>query len=130
VDLEDIARVVRGVIFALGFGHFFVGGFYGWLRKKMPPYPAGSVKPELTGFIERSFFVVLVAFQVEEAATAMIAWLGVKLAANWQREAPKGHSLEARIDYTFAALLAGLLSMLFALIGGLIAVGKIWPSAG
>jgi hypothetical protein len=50
---------------------------------------------------------------------AMIAWLGVKLVANWQlREDIKDQAQKA--NYKFSALIAGLLSMLIALISGLL----------
>jgi hypothetical protein len=49
------------------------------------------------------------------------------MAANWGRPPPEEQRLEDRISYAFSALLAGVLSMFFALVGGLIAGGEIWP---
>lgn len=49
----------------------------------------------------------------------MIAWLAVKLIANWQlREDIKEDRTKA--NYKFSALLAGLVSMIIAFISGLL----------
>jgi hypothetical protein len=137
VELEDIARIIRGVIFALGFGHFFVEGFYRWLLRSYQTHdPKAARKPEpipgaLTGFVERSLFTLIVALEFEGAVTAMMAWIAAKMLANWSRTGPTNESKEdrdARILGAFVALLASAVSMIFALVGGLIAAGKIWPS--
>ena len=103
------------------------------LRKAMrlpeKPKPKGKNAPRgvpaiLTGMIERLFFTVLVAFNVAGVAVAMIAWIALKLATNWNRNYWKKTS-SARL-YGFSALLAGLVSMLFAFLGGLIARGELW----
>ena len=100
-----------------------------WMRLPEKPKSQGKSKPRgvpptLTGMIERLFFSVLVAFSVEGFAAAMIAWLALKLATNWNRDFWKKTS-SARL-YGFSALLAGLVSMLFAFLGGLIAKGELW----
>src|ERR1700682_1979704 len=50
---------------------------------------------------------------------AMITWLVVKLAANWQlrEDIPEQRK---KANYKFSALLAGLLSMIIALVSGLL----------
>jgi hypothetical protein len=94
----------------------------------LQPFQAAERAPRwLTGCVERLFFTFLIAFQVGGAGTAMVGWLAVKMAANWGRPPPEGQSREDHVGYAFTALLAGVLSMLFALIGGLIAAGEIWP---
>lgn len=93
-------------------------------RKEGKNAPRG-VPPFITGAVERLFFSVLVAFSVEGFAAAMVAWLALKLATNWNRDFWKKTS-SARL-YGFSALLAGLISMLFAFAGGLIAKGNLWP---
>lgn len=40
----------------------------------------------VTGAIERAFFTILVALDVSGTATAMIGWLAVKLASNWNHK--------------------------------------------
>jgi hypothetical protein len=54
----------------------------------------------------------------------MIAWLALKLAANWQFREDIKDPVD-RTNYKFSAILAGLLSMLFAYLGGL-AIRQWW----
>jgi len=59
--------------------------------------------------------------------TAMMAWIAAKMAANWlRRTAPKAEpeKLEEIVRGQFSALIAGAISMLFALLGGLILQGR------
>jgi len=46
----------------------------------------------------------------------MMAWLALKLGANWQSR--KGMCDEKRTNYAFSALLAGSVSMMMAAFGG------------
>lgn len=109
----------------------FVETLRKWMRLPRKPKTKGKtaprgVPPFVTGAIERLFFSVLVAFSVEGFAAAMVAWLALKLATNWNRDFWKKTS-SARL-YGFSALLAGLVSMLFAFLGGLIAKGGLWAA--
>jgi hypothetical protein len=78
---------------------------------------ASQVPPSLTGLVERLFFTVAVAFDLSGTVPAMMGWLAVKMASNWNRpgdgglQDPRG---------AVSALLAGLVSLGFALVGGLI----------
>ena len=57
----------------------------------------------------------------------MIGWLGAKIAANWIQPVDASEEREARylqVGFGFSALVAGRLSMIFALVGGLIAGGS------
>ena len=85
------------------------------------------VPPWLLGMLERLFFTVVIAFQVPGAAVAMMVWLTVKMAVNWNRpQAPSnGEDWTRRSRRAMSALLAGLVAMGFALIGGLIVRGEI-----
>jgi hypothetical protein len=77
----------------------------------------------LTGLVERIFFTLLVAFHVQGVPTAMIGWLAIKLASNWNHpSAPKGSTTRA---HAFLALLAGLISLGFSYVGGLVCGGDI-----
>ncbi len=122
-----------------------VGGLVTWgflkiLRRytripKSKPDPATRGVPAwLTGAIERLFFSLVVAFDLPGTTIAMIAWIAAKMAANWNRptldqpSSPEEAIQRARGSFT--ALTAGLVSMAFAAIGGLICDGKIpvpWP---
>jgi hypothetical protein len=72
----------------------------------------------LIGTLERLFFTLIIAFDVTAAAVAMVAWLALKMATNWNRPNASHTPTEA-----LTGLLGGLISMLFALIGGLICKG-------
>jgi hypothetical protein len=78
------------------------------------------VSPKLTGVLERAFFCIAVGADIGGALTAMFAWLALKLAANWQARPDRGERLGINY-YTFSdsALLAGMLSLLIAMLGGL-----------
>ena len=52
----------------------------------------------------------------------MIGWLTLKMVTNWNR--PRDEEID-RTTGALSALLAGLVSMMFALIGGLIVNGTI-----
>ena len=67
------------------------------------------------GLLERAFFTFAVALDPPAAIAAMPVWLGVKLAANWQRAKPTQFTRSRAI----LAVVIGLLGMLFALLGGM-----------
>jgi hypothetical protein len=73
--------------------------------------------PLVTGLIERTFFTLVIAFNVSGGAVAMIGWLGAKMAVKWNRQ--PGESPINRA-FSMTALQAGIVSLLFALVGGLI----------
>jgi hypothetical protein len=76
--------------------------------------------------VERLAFAVFVGLELPDATTAMMAWLALKLAANWNRSDLERTS--AARPFLFTALLAGLISMVFAALGGMIASGKLWSA--
>ena len=84
----------------------------------------GSVPGWITGAIERFVFCILVGLDVSGVSVAMMLWLALKLAANWMYEG-KDPNPNARAC-AFTALLAGLISMLFATLGGYVASGDLW----
>lgn len=81
------------------------------------------VPPWITGTVERLVFTVFIGSGIE-AAPAMIGWLALKLATNWNRD-DWNNNPKTR-PFAFTALLAGLISMLFAALGGLICKGELW----
>ena len=82
----------------------------------------------LTGVIERAFFMPLAALDYEFIVPVMMAWLTLKMAANWGRPAsspaPERY-VRYRAQQSIKALLSGLISMGFALLGGAVYAGKI-----
>lgn len=114
---------ILGLGFSLVVGHFAVELFLRQLRKYMAlgekpalPDPLKRVPPWLTGGLERLFFTFLVAFGVSGTPAAMVGWLALKLATNWNHPDFKD-SAQARA-FAFSGLVAGLLSMLMAFLGG------------
>lgn len=110
------------------------GGFAAWAFSavtssllKLPPKSSSTVAripPWLTGLVERSFFVILVATQVEGIPEAMIGWLAIKLAVNWQKlDSEKNPDAQTR---GLLALLCGAISLAFAYVGGAILSGVIY----
>jgi hypothetical protein len=73
----------------------------------------------ITGGLERFFFSVAVAVNMSGVLPAMIAWLAVKLAANWQYREEVQNPAE-KANYKFSALIAGFLSMSIAFVSGLL----------
>jgi len=129
-----LAGWVVGLLFSLLVGHFAVSWLLNllrnWMRIEKPKDYSGTrtVPPWLIGFFERLFFTVAVGVigpnDLAEIITAMMAWLGIKLAANWNRESrDDGISRKDRlviIRLSLSATLAGLVSMTIAMLGGFI----------
>lgn len=123
----NVSPWFSGLVVSLIFGGLVTWGFLEGLRHslKLPKKPRSTsgVPPWVTGVIERLFFTVLVGFKVVGAPTAMIGWLALKLATVWNQPELKKHP--NRKAFALSALLAGLISMLFAFIGGMISAGAI-----
>jgi hypothetical protein len=118
--------VLEGGVSVLN-GHFIVGEFLrrlsihlGLRKDRNFPEPTAKKTPAwITGYLERFLFTVAVAANMAGVLPAMITWLVVKLAANWQlrEDIPEQRK---KANYKFSALLAGLLSMIIALVSGLL----------
>jgi len=124
-------RYFVGFTVSLLVGFAVVEGFYrglkcvsGLKQPKEKPYVPAAV----TGLVERAFFTGVVALiDLPSAITPMLAWIAIKMAANWNRQANgSGDQIVFRQRATGAivAALTGLVSMAFAGIGGLICSGK------
>jgi hypothetical protein len=121
---------ITGLTFSLVIGHIVTWLFLLGLRHALrlgekPSLTDGRkrVPPWLTGVTERLFFTVLIGVEVSGAPAAMVGWLALKLATNWNHPDWKDKA-DAR-TFALSALLAGLVSMMLALIGGLICAGKL-----
>ena len=75
-----------------------------------------GVVDHAVGIVERGFFTIVIAFWVPGAAVAMISWIMVKMVTNWHQIT--GKNLTDR-GLALCSLMASLVSMFFALIGGL-----------
>ena len=72
----------------------------------------------LIGTIERIFFTILVAFNVSATAAAMMAWITIKMVSDWHRIKERNEIFIRSM--AFSSLLGNIISMFFALVGGLI----------
>lgn len=118
-----------GIAFAVVVGGVVTGGLLAGLRRGATLGPKPKLKQPrvpawITGAVERFVFSVLVALNVSGVAPAMVGWLALKMAANWNRK-DLDDNPKAR-GFALSALLAGLVSMLFATVGGLICRGELW----
>lgn len=117
-----------GLIISLVIGHGVIQPLHCWLHDRIgiPKSKKRAVPPALTGLVERAVFFLLVASNMPGTTVSMIAWIGIKMAANWNR--PVSTPLDAEVEArrargAIAAAVLGLLGMGFALIGGLICRG-------
>lgn len=114
---------VVGLFVALVVGHLVTKCFLEYLRdwmgysKETLSASQRRVPPGLTGFIERLLFTTFVGAGVEGYPTAMIAWLALKMASNWNFSDKNGESIPRA--FALSALLAGGVSMLFSFLGGM-----------
>ena len=123
-----IALWILGFCISLGLGWYLTGEFLERLRnhideeakkdEEFKDIPDIYVSAPLIGIIERTFFTVLVAFDVSGTAIAMIGWVTLKLTQNWHLLA-KEPSIYGR-SLAFITILGNIVSMFFALVGGLI----------
>jgi hypothetical protein len=81
------------------------------------------IQPVLIGVLERVFFTILVAFNISGVAGGLFTWILVKMLSGWNRIT--GGDETWRRMLAFNALINSLVSLLFGVIGGLIANGII-----
>jgi hypothetical protein len=123
---------ILGPVVALVLGHLWATSFLKVMRNRIY-YRAVKNKEEIEpvftfslpvpatvlGVIERIFFGALVAFDISATGAAMVTWILVKMATDWNRIlAQKGESGPRALAFT--SLSASMISLFFALIGGLI----------
>ncbi len=95
------------------------------LKWQVPPQAVGRipVQPILIGILERLFFTILIAFNIPAVAGGLVTWILVKMVSGWNRFT--GSDDLWRRMLAFNALINNIVSLLFAVIGGLIANGSI-----
>ncbi len=111
-------RWMLGLTFATASGYVITGGFLYGVRRaiRLGPKPPGNpirVPPGLTGIVERLVFAFFVATGASSVPSAMMAWLAIKLATNWNRDI--WNPVSTAGTFALTALLAGLLSIRVAL---------------
>ena len=122
--MEEVLRWMIGFIVALVIGHYVAKNFLVYAHRRFdfekPEYVA--IPGVLVATVEGVFFTLAVAFELSGVTVAMIGWVTAKMAAHWNLQ--KGmQNIEAR---RITSLLASLLRLTFAMVGGLICGGKIW----
>src|SRR5438309_8491421 len=93
-----VIRWLLGLGWSLFAGHFVVGVVVDGLRAQIRAAPEAfddsmpsTWEPDpripswAEGLIERLFFTLAVAFDVSGSATAMMAWIAIRMAAHWNR---------------------------------------------
>ena len=128
IPLQPFIRWVIGLAFALILGHFVTDLFVDLMTKRHfrrnpldeAKYPKKDEFMAIwTGTLERFFFVLLIAFSVTATATAMVGWIAIKMTPNWA-------ILKRGKSFAFISLLGNVVSMTFALLGGLVCSGEVW----
>lgn len=129
------------VLIALIAGHVGAGAFLWVLRDWWQKIEKEDLDPDsrpvpvwVTGGIERAIFSLPIAYlpnpqNVSLIGAGMIAWLALKMATNWNRIWAEEDEVKRtrRTRGALAALLAGVVSLSFAVWGGLSARGVLWP---
>ena len=116
----DLLWVLLGFSFSIAGGHLVVEQCWHFSKKyliKDSTSDDEGIPPRVVGLVERVFFTFAAAIDPAITIPAMIGWIGVKLATGWQRvpEKEPSHAVGA-----LRAAGLGLISMAFALAGGLI----------
>jgi hypothetical protein len=119
-----------GLLFSVVVGHQVVAALLEVLNRRADLHSRPDEEKDgpripaaITGYVERLFFSLLVAFDVSGTPPAMIGWIAAKMLAHWnspQAGRPGMSAVEMR-NRRFVALLSGLVSLSIALVGGVIA---------
>ena len=111
----------RGLFFSLVCGYFITYFSIELIRYKYVTYKDPNHKIGipgwLIGFIERAFFTILVSCEVSGTAVAMLVWTALKVTPKITYFRCITYEKEMAI---FASFLGSLISMMCALIGGLL----------
>jgi hypothetical protein len=128
---RSVLRMAVGLAFSLGVGQLVTRLFLHFVRRGLGEKPQGAsglgpkrLSPWITGTTERLVFTIFVAALPSASIGPMIGWIALKLAANWNHPHWKDDP-DAR-TFAVTAALAGLVSMCFAFVGGMIANGTFW----
>lgn len=136
---RTLLLLLLGTFFALGMGHVCTTTALKFIRNHI--YNEALKRDEIIekiyvdtlsvpgwflGFVERTFFGTLVAFEVSATAAGMLTWLLIKMATDWHKMIDAGSKNGPR-SLAFGSLIAGMISLFFALIGGLMCRGALNP---
>jgi len=124
--MAGLFRWLVGFAVSLVLGAFATRKFLkiirGEIEYKEPEYKV--VPTWILGLVEGTFFTFAVAFDLSGVVVGMIGWIAAKMAAHWNTKTEQTTpNIEA---VRFSSLLGSMVSLLFAMIGGLICSGKLW----
>lgn len=125
---ELVVRWAIGLVVSLGGGWLAAWGVLKLWRPEEEDQDHGIGVPNwMMGLGERLFFTPVVGLELSGAVVAMMVWLTVKMVTGWNRltsdDGQRATDGAARTRRAMASLFASLVSMFFALIGGLIGAG-------
>jgi len=104
-----------------------------WMRgENKRPDSKYRVPSWKTGFAERTLFFFVTIVLPGKVITYMGVWMGLKMAANWNRRSVKYTDNEEEQDkismFSISALFGNVASLAFAFIGGeIVLVYGCWP---
>ena len=141
--MSVVAGFGLSVVVAAPAMRLFHGAMKHTLSRDPPTEPArwrwlGQYSSDVTGFIERSAFTALMLWSPEGAILGMGGWLGLKMAATWNRDIALEYDDPVRTredklfwaSHAFLSLQTGFVSMVFAAAGGALANGLMsYPAA-
>ena len=136
----DAEHWIIGLIVSLVLGYWVTDSVLDYLRegRRLESDQPKGPKPEeakvpligggKVGLIERTFFTLVVAFDMGGVITAMMAWVAAKMVVNWKRGIQYEETMSKKEHWMLerSALLGSMVSMIFALVGGLICRGQFW----
>ena len=135
INARTVLLWILALVVVILLGHLWTTSFLKIIRNRIYYYALkhkegiediyvsslSALPAPVVGVTERIFFGALVAFDISATAAAMVTWILVKMATDWHRildstkEGKKGPRALA-----FCSLLGSMISLFFALIGGLI----------
>jgi len=128
--------VAVGLVISLLFGHFFAAftrdGLYRLADIPEHPKSVKRIQPEVVGLIERAVFFLLAMYaashpevRLTDIAMPALFWIGLKMAVHWQVPMAPSDDEDRKAGIPAAramtAILAGLISVLMGLAGGVVA---------
>ena len=127
---QQITAITVAYGLSLGAGWFAIAWFHTKMQLVLPIKPIhigaqnewlGRYSSHITGTLERLVFTTLMIAKPETALIGMGAWLGLKMAASWNKELdaiypgyPKAKSRLITAGHAFLALQTGFASMALA----------------
>ncbi|WP_157468134.1 hypothetical protein [Desulfatibacillum aliphaticivorans] len=137
--MSTVFFMVMGFTFSIVCGHAVVSKFSDWFAHEIEKECRGweidvnicqqsifrvNILAATVGHVERIFFTVATIISPASGPAVMVGWLALKMATNWHPYSSSSTKCKEESQVLRAkamgAVSSGLLSMLFALFGGLL----------